>query len=98
CIEFDFGHRPRRLQAQRACKQGFNGNTHQAFFVFKMAVPAMVLDVKFHTKRHRAILAASTRFNRRFDLANIFVRFYTLPSRLKPGLKRGFGWLKIKAN
>ncbi|MET3134039.1 hypothetical protein AAKU55_004333, partial [Oxalobacteraceae bacterium GrIS 1.11] len=31
-----------------------NGNTHQAFFVFKMAVPAMVLEVKFHTKRHRA--------------------------------------------
>ncbi|MFM9438542.1 hypothetical protein ACFDR9_005650, partial [Janthinobacterium sp. CG_23.3] len=37
-----------------------NGNTHQAFFVFKMAVPAMVLDVKFHTKRHRAAGAAET--------------------------------------
>ncbi|MET3135480.1 sensor histidine kinase YesM, partial [Oxalobacteraceae bacterium GrIS 1.11] len=35
-----------------------NGNTHQAFFVFKMAVPAMVLEVKFHTKRHRAGLTA----------------------------------------
>lgn len=39
---------------KRSGTAAFNGNTHQAFFVFKMAMPAMVLEVKFHTKQHRA--------------------------------------------
>lgn len=59
-VQFNVGHNPRRLQAQRGREQGVDSNTHQELSDSKMALPSMVTNVNFHWKWHRASLAQMT--------------------------------------